>query len=552
MSCINSNITQKYAPSEKLSHQELSEIGKTISAGFIAYCIKLILNTFSFVSFINIRINNYFENKAVQEISRYNHQFVKDNFPNSSNEVAIETILNANTTTIIAKKNVLYREIKKICKPFPVQNNLPNETNQEPTGLLQKDLIESKIDATNEHIQPPKSELERPIEHQVEPIVANFVEPLPLPRIEAPVEFLHEQIEDAKMGPPVVQEVEAPVEAPQKEIDEDEINPQPEEPEIEALVETSQKQITEPEIAQPAELAPEGPLKALNEDEAELIELMGYFEKLEAENVNQLSENFEVLDGKNKKKITSLDKFCTSLDEKFITVLTPFILEVAKKHLPEKEILQLKQSLEVLSIFDTMSGPPKGWLDKFNKNSKDNINTLIELIKTEDSDKKLNVIEEAFKEIINQVIDNKYVKEKSDYFKTNFTTLSRATSSTLIQTAFSAYVPNFIKVTAVSYAVNEELDEYTYQTPELEADIRKHAMNVVKILVPILDKIDAEYNVQKIYNLNEKIIDRIAAITPSNEEAGIKDIKKMSTEMCKQILTSFHRPINKFLNACCS
>lgn len=250
---------------------------------------------------------------------------------------------------------------------------------------------------------------------------------------------------------------------------------------------------------------------------------------------------------------TTLDKLSFAVDKNFTSIMTPFIIEISRKYLSQDKIKQLEQCIKALPSFNNVL-MPEGILGSFDVRSKEQINKLLELLKLDDTGSRLSETQSIFLELINNNINKSYIQKE---YKSNYI------SSALVKTAFSYYMPDMLKIPAIKLMASRILDKIepasVYWVPinysasvVLENNTRKNVDTIIEILVPILCKIDEEYEIQKIYETNEEIKYRIAAIEPSDEEAGIQDVKKLVNEMFIKIYSSFHQPLNRVINTAIS
>lgn len=249
---------------------------------------------------------------------------------------------------------------------------------------------------------------------------------------------------------------------------------------------------------------------------------------------------------------TLLDKLSYAADKKFNSIMTPFIVEISKKYLSQDKLELLKKSLMSLPSFNN-SLIPEGSVSYTDSESKEQINKILELLKLDGSGSRLNDAQSFFQEFINRNVNKNSFQKELKSEKASYL------SKTLLKTVFSYYVPHMVKTSAIKLVASTILDKIepasvyfvpiTYSASVVqEYNTRKHVDTIIEILVPILYKIDEEYKIQEIYELREKIMERIAAIEPSNEEVEIQNVKKMANEMFVKIYSSFHQPLNSVIN----
>lgn len=117
MVSLSSDAVAAYAAKGPLSQNDLIEIGKKIPMSLRGKLLRIIAETFSFITFIKQALSGYFALRAVEEIGKYNIRFVKNTFfPTEGMLASIKNLLETHSTTVINADNELYRKIDRICK----------------------------------------------------------------------------------------------------------------------------------------------------------------------------------------------------------------------------------------------------------------------------------------------------------------------------------------------------------------------------------------------------------------------------------------------------
>lgn len=429
MQALPLEIVSQYAPREALSQTDLIEIGNKLPLNFLSKCLKIIFQTFSFISFIKKSLDGYFANYAVEKITAYNYEFVKTTFiPNTETFSLIKGYLDAQPTSILANDNALYKKINDICRACDILHNVHREKDSS--------FLITAFDLSTE--------------------------------------------------------------------------------------------IERKELCQSRNLKPLNSLKlshkAFDIDNA-AVDLL---------NPQQVpDEKIKIADMQNQ----SLNKVLAHAKQNPNKIISTFITEVGGKYLKAEQLTQLQSSLDAISSILNHSFLEEILASKYlSENEKEQIDNLIKLLGEDVTPSRkrqsLQNLSSIISDIIDAKVDEKFIKDQTHGLNT-FLAKSpgiEVATDLFVAQLFSPFVPDIIKIPATKGVVNKGLDEYFTDCSEdikkQEAVIRKNFEKIIEILVPIIGKLDKEFEIKEQYKNFEYIKTRLKA-SPSKEAETLPHIKSL-------------------------
>lgn len=503
MSSISPSLVATYAPCGALSQKDLIEIGKNLPTSFIRKCIKIIIETFSFIPFVNKAFNGYFANRAVEEIIKYNNQFIKDYFfPTEEMFASIKNYLETHSTSIIDVNTVLYKKVNEICRAHDLMIGI-----HEGGSFLIKAYDLSSKKEKNELINSRIKKLD--LNKKVKVVNKKAVNQAC-------------QKKNSKIIEPSTLLQKG---------DKDPVN--------------AENKLNMANVGS-LEFIPDQKVTNSKEEQSQSKESgsVGY------------SSNFQAkgdISASNEK--SSYDKLLAAFESNPSAIASSFLIELCRNFLKAEQISQLTVSMQALSPLINHLIKNLYLVEAQNEAVIKLNNEFLNLISKEDSiltrrQRQQDLIP-IIQQIVNESIDDEFVKNSAEQVKeanTDYPGLSSAMDG-LINMAFSPYVVDFVKVPAMKLAANKALNYYFGKNSKLkiqEKQIREHVDIVISILTPILDTLDKEYKIVDQYNVAEKIKARLKII-PLKEEEAVIFIKPLITQISIQNLTRFFVPINSVL-----
>lgn len=518
MSTISPDIVTTYSPRGALPQKDLIEIGKKLPMNFIAKCIKIILETFNFSQLFDKTLSGYFANRAVEAIAKYNYQFFKDHFiPTEEMLASVKGYLKTHPTAIIDFNTELYKKIDEICRAHDLIKGV-----QEGDSFLIKaydlstekeksDLIRTRINKIELNRRPKSSQ--RPAKNKVPKEKSLEIKQ---PAVQPELVILPKKAEEAK---PVEKEVIQFVEIQINELPAGE-NKVPEiAPEEIKLIKKAEENIPHPKDA-PEKIVPEPPIDL-------------------------------------PKVKTGSEKILAAIESQPTQLATAFLVELCRKFLEPAQITELEASLSGLSpIIDHLGFKVLNTAEAPNETVKILINQFLDLLGQKEESLTHRQRQQALIPIIKKIVDNsidgEFVQLNAEKVKAaslDYPGLNLVIGP-LVSTAFSPFFIDFFKIKGVKLAASKGIEYFLELKPEKvnqKAEIYEHTNKLIELLVPILDRLNHEYQLVEQYKVAQEIVDQLQ-IVPLNEEAAISHIKPLVTQTSLQNFSRFYLPFYSILS----
>lgn len=509
MILISADIVATYAPRGSLSQKDLIEIGKSLPMNFLAKCIRIILETFSFFSFINHILNGYFANFAVEEITKYNLRFAKDNFiPTEEMLASIKGYLDTHSTSILNFNTALYKKIDVICRAHDLIGGVLEEDNflikayDLSTEKERKELMDARI---------IKIEINKKLKNSVK---------------RAPVKKGHGPSIDKACQPKVLPE----------EINKS--NPE----NAEDKLEMGNLQFVEI----PLDIV----LPPMNKKDGFKVALK---EKIIPQDELKVKPDVDEIPPK---KVSNSDKLLAAFKRDPSAFASSFLLELSKNFLQPEKAEQLETSMKGMSpVINHLALKLLSLAPAPNEIVKKLIDELLDLFGKEQPNlprqHQLNLVP-IIQKIIDNSIDEAFVKSSAEQVKAailEYPTLNLMLGP-LVDKAFSPMVPDLFKTPLIKVAAQKALDYFSEIRPDINdlSEIRKYTGEVVVILTPILDKLDEKYKLVEQYKVADKIANRLK-LNPLKEEDAVSFIKPLIKNISIQNLSCFYLPFSSAINS---